>query len=260
MRMEFETALDVGKMATRAKSLTWADHAADEDGGEADELWGLAGGQIAMQEMQCGECITESPETMNYVGESRSLEEAAPPVLCASVSQAGYPQAAAEVRLVSQSSKKFDSRRDLNTEQLMHNTFLERKSAQDIVSKGRLFANYAQSSPSSLDGRGRDQTHEQREVRTLLKYTKSLFPDGTGIRRCPFSVNGDCNGRHCEPFWKPILKQEVRKTQLCGEDCKFCHDPRHFPDDEWVKLHVHRTPAARRRAAKRHATNSGHIA
>lgn len=180
-----------------------------------------------MQELQCGECTPEDQEAMNSQAETQPQ-----PLLI--------------------SSTKFDTRRSLNTEQLVTNTFVERKSAQDIVSKGRLFASYAQSSPSSIDGRARDETEQEREVRQLLGYTKSLFPNGTGVRRCPFSdlVNGPCNGRHCEPFWKPILKQEVRRTPLCGEDCKFCHDPRHFPDDEWVKLHVHRTPAARRRAKK----------
>jgi hypothetical protein len=150
---------------------------------------------------------------------------------------------------------KFDNRRNLNTQQLLaQNTMVERKSIHDIVSKGRLLTKYAQSSPSSIDGRGRGDDEDSREVRQLLRGTSSLFPNKTGIRRCPFSMTGDCNGRHCEPFWKPILKQEQRRTPLCSEDCKFCHDPRHFPDDEWIKLHVHRTPAARRRAAKK--TNS----
>merc|ERR1712224_641947 len=54
--------------------------------------------------------------------------------------------------------------------------------------------------------------------------------------------------------WKPILMPEQRRTPLCDEDCKFCHDPRCFPNDEWVKLHVHRTPAARKRAAKKQKT------
>eukprot|EP00746_Dinoflagellata_sp_MGD_P000942 gnl/MRDRNA2_/MRDRNA2_101758_c0_seq1.p1 gnl/MRDRNA2_/MRDRNA2_101758_c0~~gnl/MRDRNA2_/MRDRNA2_101758_c0_seq1.p1 ORF type:complete len:223 (-),score=42.03 gnl/MRDRNA2_/MRDRNA2_101758_c0_seq1:198-791(-) len=182
-----------------------------------------------MQEVQCGECVIENDEVENSLVEKQPLAEV-------------------EVKNL----KKFDSRRNLNTEQLLaQNTFVERKSAQDIVGRGRLFANYAQSSPSSIDGRGRGDDQDARELRQLLKWTGSLFPDGTGVRRCPFSVTGDCNGRHCEPFWKPILKQEQRRMALCGEDCKFCHDPRHFPDDEWVKLHVHRTPAARRRAAKK---------
>jgi hypothetical protein len=146
------------------------------------------------------------------------------------------------------SVRKIRNHRDLNTLQLSQNTFIQRQSAQDIVGKGQLFANYAETCPSSIDGRVRGDDDYSREVRHLLKWTRSLFPNGTGIRRCPFSKTGDCNGRHCEPFWKPILKQEQRRTPLCGDDCKYCHDPRHFPNDEWVKLHVHRTPAARRRA------------
>jgi hypothetical protein len=157
---------------------------------------------------------------------------------------------------LSKTGTKFDTRRNLDNQLLDQNTFVDRKSPQAIVDKGRMFANCADSAPSEL-GRGRDddevraRDEDSREVRQLLKWTRSMFPNQTGFRRCPFSVAGDCNGRHCEPFWKPILKQEQRRTPLCGEDCKYCHDPRHFPDDEWVKLHVHRTPAARRRASKK---------
>merc|ERR1711924_362424 len=127
--------------------------------------------------------------------------------------------------------------------------------AQDIVARGRVLANYAHSCGSSIDGRGRSDTQEERELRQLLKGNGSLFCNTKykgGIRRCPYLTKGEpCKGRHCEPWWKPILKQEQRKGALCGEDCKFCHDPRCFPDDEWVKLHVHRTPAARKREAKK---------
>jgi len=127
------------------------------------------------------------------------------------------------------------------------NSFIpEFRDKDEVRERNQVFEwkkNYAQSDPSSYGKReGKEET---REVRQLLKWTGSWFPR-EGVRRCP---NPDgCNGRHCEAFWKPILKQEKRTTHLCDENCTFCHDPRHFPNDEWARLHVHRATAARRRA------------
>jgi hypothetical protein len=154
---------------------------------------------------------------------------------------------------IAQNMKKFDKRHSLDARQLLgQSTLVERKTAKEIVDKGRLFANYSPSCHSDIGGHGRGDTQDERELRQLLKWTGSLFLNSKykgGIRRCSCKATGE-QCKPCEPFWKPIFKQEQRKTPLCGEGCQFCHDPRCFPDDEWVKLHVHRTPAARKRAAK----------
>jgi hypothetical protein len=136
----------------------------------------------------------------------------------------------------------FDSHRNLYLEKRAgQKSLVEPKNESEFVNMGRSSRSDGQDIPDIREAR--------REVKELLKKTGSLFPNPTGVRRCPCS--GDCTRQPCELFWKPIIKQQKRRTALCGEGCKYCHDPRHFPDDEWVKLHVFRGVAARRRAAKK---------
>jgi len=139
------------------------------------------------------------------------------------------------------------------------NTFIsEFKSIEERRERNRIFKGKALSDTSSKGPRegmakGKEAT---RELRQLLKDTGSLFP-GVGVKRCPFppeECNGGNCGKHCIAFWKPILKQEKRTERLCNDDCKFCHNPRHFPDEEWVRLNVHRATAARRREKKKNGT------
>jgi len=103
-----------------------------------------------------------------------------------------------------------------------------------------------QSAPSSIGFDVKDA--ETKDLRTMLGSLKSFFPPGSAICECPFVKQGECCGkRHCEPFWRSIMKLETRANDQCSGDCGFCHDPRHFPDEEWVKLRISRAPAARRR-------------
>lgn len=149
------------------------------------------------------------------------------------------------------------------------NTFLERNTAAELVTRrhAQQPSKKAQTCPSSIRKSERDEeSMMMKEYRTMLGRTNSLFPGPADIRWCPFLQKGECcNQRHCELFWKPILKQEKRKDNfMCPENCGFCHDPRHFPDEEWVKLHISRTPAARRRrrqkTAKQIAANKERVA
>lgn len=179
-----------------------------------------------MQDMLCVECAPEIQVTATSESEEQLLAKLKQDLLL-------------EKR---KTGAKFDKHLNLNMEQLtnlpVQNTSVKHQSVQDIEGKTR------QRSKSSID---------RSSVRKILKFTGSMFPTRTGVRKCPFSLAGDCcDGRHCEEFWKPILKQEKRRTPLCGDECKLCHDPRHFPDDEWVKHHVH-TAAARKREEKKKA-------
>jgi len=183
----------------------------------------------------------DSGKTMN-INHRKVLPEDDPTLLCQPVAQE-CPEG------LKATTKQHGRKKEWNIPQ--QNTFLEHKTPQKLVEHFHAVrpANKAETCPTVIQTKD-EESQELRKLKSMLKRFNSLFPPPVEIRECPFK-DECCNGRHCEIFWKPILKQEMRKGPLCGEDCGYCHCPAHFPNAEWVKLHISRTPAARRRQRKK---------